>query len=378
VGHIISSHSPLISGKDSNVLQQPSGVSSPPLTTLLKDSVASTVPIGPKATNKLIQAAQIKPKRRPKWVLHPPNQLTLFDVQLELKRLSQEGDTWGHSLETISSDKVFRVVTQNMRGLKLYSDPLMMQYSLQLSASMGIASLCLSETNLNWIHKEAHSKLNRVLKKVWQHASYSTSHIVEDFQEAHRPGGTATLVTGNWVSRIITKGTDPYGLGRWSYVVLLGRGGQTLLVVSAYRVCKQAIQSAGPTTVTAQQYRHLSRTLREANSTEDPAPHCRFILDLQAWLEHHTASSTEVILCIDANEAILPSQGIFCPLQFQTDKPIKSKGNDGSMQTLLLTCGLADPLLIQYANQTPPSTYSRGSHRIDYVFVSRNLLPFVL
>jgi hypothetical protein len=45
------------------------------------------------------------------------------------------------------------------------------------------------------------------------------------------------------------------------------------------------------------------------------------------------------------------------------------------MQTLLITCRLADPLLIQHASQAPQLTYSRGSHRIDYVFVSRNLLP---
>jgi hypothetical protein len=82
------------------------------------------------------------------------------------------------------------------------------------------------------------------------------------------------------VSRIITKGMDPYGLGRWTYAVLLGRGGQTLLVVLAYRVCKQAIQSTGPLMATAQQYRRLYRNLREANSREDRVPRHQFIIDL--------------------------------------------------------------------------------------------------
>lgn len=68
-----------------------------------------------------------------KRLLLPPDQLTLFDtLPLPQPVQSQYESTWGHSMDSIELDGVFCIVTQNPRGVKLYNDPILMQYSLQL------------------------------------------------------------------------------------------------------------------------------------------------------------------------------------------------------------------------------------------------------
>jgi hypothetical protein len=78
----------------------------------------------------------------------------------------------------------------------------------------------------------------------------------------------------------MSKGTHPYGLGKWSYVHLRGQGGSTILIVTAYCVCSQSLQSTGATTSTAQQFRKLSKMAQESEILEDLATRIQFILDL--------------------------------------------------------------------------------------------------
>jgi hypothetical protein len=147
------------------------------------------------------------------------------------------------------------------------------------------------------------------------------------------------MACGNWTSRIIEKGVDPFGLGRWSYLVLRGKGTTKLLIVTAYRVCRQTIASARPKTATSQQFRLLSQSFHEADLDDDPIPHHQFIVDLQAWLEHRVESGYHIVLGIDANEAYHGKGGSFTPITYQLDSPISIKGHDGTLAKLVRSCG---------------------------------------
>ncbi|MFN9979690.1 MAG: hypothetical protein ACK53Y_07245, partial [bacterium] len=57
--------------------------------------------------------------------------------------------------------------------------------------------------------------------------------------------------------------------------------------------------------------------------------------------------------------------------------PIRIKGHDGTLSTLVCTCGLIDLLTLQHPDPLPPATYIRGKERIDFIFVSAALLPNV-
>jgi hypothetical protein len=73
-----------------------------------------------------------------------------------------------------------------------------------------------------------------------------------------KPGGALSTICDNWVSRLLFKGEDAYGLGRWSYVTLHGKGSIKITVITAYN----ATPSPGPPTAMS--------SLSNTSSTEHP------------------------------------------------------------------------------------------------------------
>jgi hypothetical protein len=287
-------------------------------------------------------------------------------------------DAWGHEPTTIDKDMVFRVILQNPRGLKLSGDQLNTQYSMAICHAMGAGAICLPEANMNWGHRSSHKLLSSILHKTWKHSNYSVSYTKEEFDSITQPGGTINIITDNWTSLVIEKGNDPFGLGCWSYIVLRGAANKRIMIITAYRVCQQSVKAIGTTTAAAQQYRKLSKLHRESRITDDPIPRKQFIMDLQSWIEYKQQENYEFILSLDANESISLQQGQYCPLDYAERKPTRGSGHDGSFATLMRTCGLRDPLTLQHPDQPPPSTYSRGTQRIDFILVSSNILSSVL
>eukprot|EP00957_Ditylum_brightwellii_P198819 15154417-Ditylum_brightwellii.AAC.1 len=74
---------------------------------------------------------------------------------------------------------------------------------------------------------------------------------------AYQSGGTATLVYDKWVSHVCDSGSDV--LGRWSYVTLKGKKGRKVTTISAYHVCENSLDQAGPTTCWKQQWGQLKK-----------------------------------------------------------------------------------------------------------------------
>jgi hypothetical protein len=95
-----------------------------------------------------------------------------------------------------------------------------MRYNLQWCNDFGSAIISLPETNTNWNLPDQHLYLSSALCHLWQHSAYQTPCSPEDFLSQYQPGGTTTIVCGNWTSRIVDRGEDPLGLGRWSYFSL--------------------------------------------------------------------------------------------------------------------------------------------------------------
>jgi len=127
-----------------------------------------------------------------------------------------------------------------------------------------------------------------------------------------------------------------------------------------------------------QQFRHLSQQNREADIISDPKPKYQFIIDLQAWLQEMMGKEYGIILCLDANESIDGKVGQFSPLQYSLSKPIAGSGHDGTLATLIQTCGLCDPLTIQHHGEPPPATYKRGQHQIDFILTSPKVTEAVI
>ncbi len=119
-----------------------------------------------------------------------------------------------------------------------------------------------------------------------------------------------------WASRLISKGTDPYGLGRWCYMVLCGEGPKQIALITAYRVSNSSISSLGDTTAATQKHRTLLHDAALWDTSKYNQPHLQLLLYLQAWISHLQEEGMSIILHIDNNEDILTHSGDFHPLPF--------------------------------------------------------------
>ncbi len=218
---------------------------------------------------------------------------------------------------SIDSISTFRIFLQNPNGIQ----PSQTNYSLlqdfHTCEQYGAAVVSLPETNLNWEAHDSVGILNTMIRKTWQHVTTTYSRAMEPFISSYQPGGTATLVCDNWTSRVIGKGEDPHGLGRWSYITLRGKGTTKITIVTAYQVSQKYHLEHGERTAYKQQYRLLSQNIRTNNLPIAPHPRRQFFLDLQAWMEHLIADNHDLILAMDANESYNPDvPGTARPLQY--------------------------------------------------------------
>ena len=72
-------------------------------------------------------------------------------------------------------------------------------------------------------------------------------------KEAYLPGGALISTLGKCAGRVIASGSDD--MGRWAWQKLVGKGGKTIQIISAYQVSQKSMP--GPTTAYTQQYKML-------------------------------------------------------------------------------------------------------------------------
>ncbi len=195
-------------------------------------------------------------------------QKTLFDFSYFKPYASispQDPDVFGHLPQEIDTSRTLRIVLQNPNGIRPSVTEPDFMFSLHLCHQIGVGAICLAETNLNWNHSQHSTALRHCLHRNWSSSKYQFSIPEEKFIGNYQPGGTLTIVTDRWTSKVITTGSDPYGLGRWSYIILKGKADVHICIITAYRVCND--KSTGPKTACQQQKRHLAAIFRQQTVT---------------------------------------------------------------------------------------------------------------
>jgi hypothetical protein len=258
----------------------------------------------------------------------------------------------GDSHTTKESHHV-RVYFQNTNGLKWtdhqidISNKCHQLQSLQAADIFGIA-----ETNLDFRNHTILRQYRTILTNPFnKQISFSTSSSTTKFTSAWKPGGTTTATTGQWISRVIEKGEEPNGTGTWSYIKLRGNHNKTIVIVTLYRLCNKTENAKhGPETI----YSQIYSALQPSNSAKPQLRRrCDDILrnHLQTWQDQNF----EIIVLTDANEP----------------RSTPAKGFHKLMQDLNMHDAYT------HLHPTKPNnfpTYFRGSTRIDFVYVSMNLL----
>ena len=146
---------------------------------------------------------------------------------------------------------------QNPNRISAQNDFVDFQYICQRMLSHDVDIWGLSESGIDWKQGFPRHRCTQILKDFWPHSKLigSTSDIPST--EVTQYGGTCTVVTDKWTGRIEDSGSDPNGLGRWSYVRLNGRNGRRVLLLTVYQVCKQSVNTAGGMTAFTQQWNLL-------------------------------------------------------------------------------------------------------------------------
>jgi hypothetical protein len=190
----------------------------------------------------------IKPTRQPKTPIEKRNAIRQKLLTYHLhsatgnsqKPLSQPLpkydllDSWGHSLPVIDCSTVFHIFLQNPNGISLNYNAISLRQDLHNCKDHGPVVICLPETNVNWNRPDQYTTFKSTIHCIWINSVVAVSRPPEDFLSQFQPGGTSTIICDNWVSRILDKGEDPIGLGRWSYITLHGKASTKVTVIRAY------------------------------------------------------------------------------------------------------------------------------------------------
>ena len=213
--------------------------------------------------------------------------------------------------------------------------------------------LCLAETQTAWEVFSVRESVEKGLRRQDRHAGLIGSSSAVSTCDPYKPGGTLTIIDGNWTSRI-NKGVDASKLGRWSFVTLQGRGNTFFTIITAYRCCEgQNHNNVG----TYSTYMQQETLLRRKGITKSPQE-C-FITDLIKFIESLNTKGHEILLCLDANETW------------------DCRGS--RINELALRTGLSD-IANEWHDGSVPATYTRANsaRRIDYLLGSEGVMENVL
>lgn len=298
---------------------------------------------------------------------------TQGEIPIYTIRDGKTSTIFGHTIETIDNRETFRAIFQNPNGINPHSGNYKFALSLQECHDHCAGIIGLVETNREWKKQEQQRQLKEAVHKPWAASVIQTSTSDEVFEDNYKPGGTATIVVDDhWVCRIKERGEDPWGLGRWSYIILGGKGTKRIVSVQWYRVCKSSETNAGETTAWKQQFNILRKCMEGQVD-----PRRQATLDMQVWIMYLLGLGYEVILYLDGNEDITEKIGKWIELpQYEKGKHAVNKDHDGSIATLMATCGLVDIFAAQHSGKLP-NTYTRGTKRLDYVLVTPRLVDSV-
>jgi hypothetical protein len=135
------------------------------------------------------------------------------------------------------------------------------------------------------------------------------------------------------VHRVTASGRNETGCGRWSQITHAAKESKKMIIISAYRVCKQT----DPGDLTASKQQHGIMYEYEEMRPYIVEPHKQTLIDLQYHVEKLEEDGHEVLIFMDANQA---EEQVY-QAQTHNEKYVTQKGFhvdgsiDGSLQSFI-------------------------------------------
>jgi hypothetical protein len=264
-------------------------------------------------------------------------QTNLHGRHQELEDLEE----YGH-LMTKKYDNTLRIMLHNINRLPINSKTDKSKKLVSTIANKQIDIALLTEIGLNWKQINNQDKWYERVRESFQHTRSEISHNTNELDRTSNVqfGGVIAMAVDDVAQRVIAQGSDELNLGRWSWLLLEGKQGHRLRVVSAYR----PVASIGPGTVFSQHERHLH------SIGNDNEPRAAFYSDLFNEITKWKALGDHIVVGIDANEDV----------------------RCGDTHDTFQSLGMKEILLEAHRGKSPPATCDKNTLRqpIDGIFAT--------
>jgi hypothetical protein len=152
----------------------------------------------------------------------------------------QQNEPYGDIFLEKKLPGMFRLGYQNVNGIRregMYSD---LYNMCQFMKDHEIDCLGMTETNLDWRFKKStvQNACSNICRKFFPAYKFVTSCSTKRYKTAWQPGGTATIIQGEWQSRVTSTGADPTTDGRWSEVTTSSEHAKVTFI-TGYRVSQE-------------------------------------------------------------------------------------------------------------------------------------------
>jgi hypothetical protein len=209
------------------------------------------------------------------------------------------------------------------------------------------------ETSVNWkkaiLKKKFQIKANKILKN----PILTTTTTDLNYEEKYLPGGCCQITANTWTTRSESKIYDDFRLGRWIGNTYRVSPTKRLHVITAYRVCEST-----PTVRSSMATATQKHTLLMARGIDNPNPRKQFVNGfIHQFQETCDDINNYLIISMDANSTM-------------------GQDRDG-LDKLIEECNLVDIYTTMNQDYSEFPTQQRGSKKIDYMFCTRNLIPFI-
>jgi hypothetical protein len=249
----------------------------------------------------------------------------------------------GHPLPKTKADHIFRLGFRNINSLPTQrSDPKNLQLVQDIKEAQ-IDLMGLTEINLAWQNLPLVDQIRERFRGLFEFSKIvSANNRDKTFDTKQQSGGTMMILQGFCCSRAFDVESDPLKLGRWCSLVLRGKRGMKLRVITMYR----PVFSTGPLSAYQQQRNVL------LDHDIDDCPRLQILNELRDSIVKWKNQGEQLLVIGDFNESI---QGSTISQFFE----------QLDMKELILD--LHPTLTI--------NTFSGGSTQIDGIFGTRNITP---
>jgi exonuclease III len=248
----------------------------------------------------------------------------------------------GDELDPNKQQGLTRIYFQNLNGLKWDRDGGMWPMICQAMSGIHADIIGFAETNQDTTKYEVRHKLETIARKYFDHKKLIYGTSTRPARKTYKPGGTMMMTVMDSTSLVTETTRDR--MGRWVATRYQGSSPQKVTVIIAYQVCQT--QRTGINTAASQQISMILEESIAAGLTTRLNPREAFTHDLISFVQKRQIEGDHVLIIGDFNETV-------------------DDINSGTRQ-IIDACGLIDLCGRKLGNITHPSTYKRGTRRLDY------------